>query len=228
LLVATGALALVLAAWAASSDPVTLWHDPPPRQQGGAPAAPPPTVPPETLPPVDQSLPSDGPDLRWLVYTVIALVAVVLAVALVRWLRTVTWRRPRRRASRSVVEPLPDVAAALAEAGAELLDTLRDGTPRNAIVACWVRLEQAVRDAGVVPGPTETSTELTTRVLSGLSMDPAAIESLGALYREARFSRHELGEPERERAIRALTSVQSELRHATETPVPTVDASASS
>jgi hypothetical protein len=216
-----GALAVVVAAWAASGDALRLWHDPPPQPQLGEPEPPPPTVAPATVGPLDQSLPSEGPDLTWLVYAVMAVAAVAVALALVRWLRTVAWRRPTPRMRRAGVEPLPDVAATLADAGSDLYDTLQDGSPRNAIVACWVRLEQAVRDAGVLPGPTETSTELTTRVLRGLSLDPGAIESLGSLYREARFSRHELGEAERERAIRALTAVRTDLERTAE-PAPPV------
>ena len=74
---------------------------------------------------------------------------------------------------------------------------LQHGSPRNAIVECWLRLETAVVDAGVRRDPADTSTELTMRVLATRHVDPAAIASLAALYRGGRFSDHAMGEDDR-------------------------------
>ena len=57
----------------------------------------------------------------------------------------------------------------------------------------------------------ETSTEYTTRVLSMTSLDPVPVEALAALYREARFSRHELDQGHRERAVSALLQIHASL-----------------
>ena len=82
---------------------------------------------------------------------------------------------------------------------------------RNAIVACWLRLEEVAGAAGVPSHPTETSTEFTTRVLGALAFDPAMINGFAGFYREARFSRHELGEPARRAAIAALRSLYADI-----------------
>jgi hypothetical protein len=89
--------------------------------------------------------------------------------------------------------------------------TLEAGSPRNAIVACWLRLEEVAGEAGVPSYPAETSTEFTTRVLGALAFDPAMINGFAFLYREARFSRHELGEPARRAAIAALRSLYDDI-----------------
>ena len=49
------------------------------------------------------------------------------------------------------------------------------------------------------------------RVLAAMTVDDASIRRLGALYREARFSRHELGEPQRQAAIESLTELLEQL-----------------
>ncbi|HEY6533646.1 MAG TPA: DUF4129 domain-containing protein [Acidimicrobiales bacterium] len=119
----------------------------------------------------------------------------------------VGWRRPE-----SVDEPDepdgPGSAAVAVVADAELQrELLQQGEPRAAIVACWLRLESAVASAGVVHHRSDTSTELTERVLAEASVDRHAIRALAALYREARFSTHPMGEPDRAAALAALDAV---------------------
>lgn len=104
--------------------------------------------------------------------------------------------------------PLPDVEDAVIDAVSEAAgrqqQVMFEGTPTNAIVACWVDLEHAVGAAGVERQPSETSAELTIRVLDALDVDRAALRTLGALYREARFSAHPLTEDDRRAAYDAL------------------------
>ena len=76
-------------------------------------------------------------------------------------------------------------------------------------------------DAGVRRNPADTSTELTERVLATCHVEPAAIAALAALYREARFSDHEMGEDARRAAIEALDAVHDSLRSATPTVAST-------
>ena len=61
---------------------------------------------------------------------------------------------------------LDEVAAAITADAEAQQSALRRGTPRNAIVECWLRLEAAVVAAGVPRNPADTSTELTQRVLA--------------------------------------------------------------
>src|SRR5207253_2820783 len=75
-----------------------------------------------------------------------------------------------------------------------LLDT---ASPRNAVVACWHRFEAQAEAGGVGRHPWETSSEYTIRVLDLVDAHQPAVSRLAALYREARFSEHELTEQHR-------------------------------
>ncbi len=88
---------------------------------------------------------------------------------------------------------------------------LSRGTPRNAIVACWMQLEADAGVAGLARADAETSAEYVARVVASASVDTAPIGELAALYREARFSRHDLDERHRTRAVAALLDVKSAL-----------------
>ena len=88
---------------------------------------------------------------------------------------------------------------------------LERGSPRNAIVACWRRFEEQAAEAGVLRRPWETSAEFTLRVLDLVDAEASAVMTLAALFREARFSDHPLGEPQRAEAIAALDTVHAGL-----------------
>jgi hypothetical protein len=139
---------------------------------------------------------------------VIALIAVGLKRA---WEHRpeLLWR-PTRRSNEFV--RLEEVAASItAEAEAQRA-ALERGEARNAIVACWSRLEQLVTTVGFEQDAADTATEFTARVLSEYPVDPDVIDDLAALYREARFSTHPMGEPEREAALDALDAIHVGLR----------------
>ncbi len=153
----------------------------------------------------------------------VVVAALVTAAALSIWRRGVL----RRRLAPRVPPPVPHaprVPTELTEAADQMLDALRDGTPRNAIVACWVRLESAVTATGTRRNPADTPTELVERVLAELLVDRHELETLAGLYREARFSTHELDESHRLRAIAALSGIREQLRRARPTveSVPSV------
>lgn len=107
--------------------------------------------------------------------------------------------------------PLPDDLVESAEARMRLLET---GEPRNAIVAAWLDLESAAAGTGLPREPAETSTEYTARVIGTWDVDPARLDDLARLYREARFSQHELGEAHRRRAIDDLEVLHADLARA--------------
>lgn len=136
-----------------------------------------------------------------------ALVAVV-----VRW----AWRhRPHLKWSTAPSDDfdvLDEIAeSVIADAALQRAALLR-GTPRNAIVECWLRLEQAIARTGFERNPADTTEELTEHVLSQFPVDPSAIRKLAALYREARFSTHPMGDPERRAAVDALDALHAGLR----------------
>jgi len=218
LLVTTAAstLAFALMAWVSSADSVQMLQDPtvtaaPPKLPG--------------LTPVDQPghisagsgtptpLRWNGFDLSWvddLLMVLVLAVALIVVALMARWAWRERWRR-LHRVPQIPFEVLPELAVALANDATAQLAVLQEGSPRNAIVACWLRLEEVAGEAGVPPDPAETSTEFTTRVLGALAFDPAMIHGFAGLYREARFSRHELGERSRRAAIAALRSLYSDI-----------------
>jgi hypothetical protein len=124
----------------------------------------------------------------------------------VEQLRTTSHHHEER--TEVTAEVTPDVMLAAARQGEELLAS---GTPPNAVVAAWVALEDAVRSAGIGDDRSRTSAELVTSVLRRFDVDADALDRLGALYREARFSRHEIGEDLRSQARAALQQVQADI-----------------
>jgi hypothetical protein len=140
------------------------------------------------------------------------LFAVLIAVA---YGARVAWRRrwhPPEKPVEVEFDVLPDrLVEALRSDLAAQQAAVEEGSPRNGIVACWLRLQQAVTEAGLPPLRSETSAEFVVRALKALDLDPRAISSLAALYREARFSEHEIGEDRRQAARSALQTLHEDL-----------------
>lgn len=219
-LVAAGALLVVLlVTWAASIGPSEVL-----RGTGPTPSTPtvsvtqsaPAAAPGSQKPPPPQP---NNKDLLHVVAIVLniatAVLAVVLLVQLVRWARRARRIHRLRLARRAalgddefeVIEPGVAVARELlADADAQR-DLLTDGTPRNAVVSCWCRFETSAAAAGLERQPWETSSEFTLRVLDLVEADTVAVSRLGGLYREARFSEHELTEDDRAEALAALDEI---------------------
>jgi hypothetical protein len=167
----------------------------------------------------------DSTDLPDPVQTLIDVIAYSFAALLLAWLAWAAFdafrsRRRRRTALRRVVVPDHDTYDAFLDAAHQEListtqhqmDRLLDGEPRNAIVACWIALEDAVERTGVARDPAETSSEFTERIVALLTVDGLAAQDLAGLYREARFSRHPMGEAHRLRAVTLLTQLADQLQ----------------
>jgi hypothetical protein len=108
----------------------------------------------------------------------------------------------------TVLEPSEALAREmLDDAEAQRQELLDADTPRNAVVACWHRFETQAAAAGVGRHPWETSSEYTMRVLDLVDAHQPAVSRLGALYREARFSAHDLTEAHRREALAALDTI---------------------
>ncbi|MFC4784083.1 DUF4129 domain-containing protein [Nocardioides sp. MAHUQ-72] len=110
-----------------------------------------------------------------------------------------------------VIETPSRLAEAITRDAEDQRAALLDGTPRNAIVACWHRFEQQAAAAGVVRSEWETSAEFTLRVLDMVDAGSADVARLGGLYREARFSDHPMGEETRAAALAALDAIHARL-----------------
>ena len=120
-------------------------------------------------------------------------------------------RRRRRAAPPESARKAPDRALLTDRRAARQARMVREGSPREAIIATWLDLERLVATAGVPRRPSETSSELVVRVLDDREVPAAALTDLAALFREARFSTHELTEALRERAAGDLDAVHAAL-----------------
>jgi hypothetical protein len=211
------AVGLAFVALVASSDPIQMFHEPtttgfePQFDVEGPPL--PQRADPSLAPTEGFDVPLVSVRVERFVVGFLLLLIVLLAIRQLR-----RWYQETRPPAEHDFAVLPDVRSALAEAaGGTQRDELLTGSPRNAIVACWVRLEHAVERAGIARHRSETSAELTARVLSTYVVDRQAIDALAALYREARFSSHELSEHHRQRAVAALDELHRQLARPVET-----------
>jgi hypothetical protein len=105
------------------------------------------------------------------------------------------------------------MAEAIAEATDEALDDLTrpGGDPRAAIIRCYARFERSLALAEAPRAPWQTAMEFMQAVLNRLPVDRTDVQRLTRLFELARFSRHPLGEAEREEAWRSLVSIRTSL-----------------
>jgi len=147
-------------------------------------------------------------------FGLLALVAGGVLGLLVAVVRAVVSRRPSEERGDLALTELdePDrVAAAVVADAAEQDALLRDGDARNAIVATWHRFEVQGERAGVPRHASETSSEYALRFLDLAEADTGPVRRLAELYREARFSEHEITEQHRSEAVDALAAIRRSL-----------------
>ena len=147
--------------------------------------------------------------LRIALWTLIAIATALVIAKLWSERPSFGWRRRRR--PEEPFDLLADAAATIIADAAAQREALQIGAPRDAIVACWLRLERSVILAGVDRRPSDTSTELVERVLADHQVNPNSLTALAGLYREARFSDHQMSEAARATAISALDQVHAGL-----------------
>lgn len=213
------ALLLLLVTWAATIGPQEVVTDPgnPPTNVSV------PTTTATSAPAHDSTGLPPGKGDRDVLFTVVTIVATLLAtivmlavlLTVLRWLLTRDWRRRREPEPDEVeFDPLDSpalLAEALAAGASAQRAALEDGEPRNAIVECWHRFERLAERAGVRRHPWETSSEFTIRLLDRVSADSGAVSALSELYRDARYSAHDVTEDNRARAMEALDVIHQSL-----------------
>jgi hypothetical protein len=154
----------------------------------------------------------------WVV-KVAALIAVLwlLYLGLRRFLRYLAERKPRTKPTGpayvdfDVLDDPEPLVEELRQDADEQYELLLGGEPRNAIVACWDRFEERAERVRASRKAWETSSEFTLRLLEAVSADAEAVARLESLYREARFSEHEMGEGSRQEAVDALRAIHASL-----------------
>jgi Domain of unknown function (DUF4129) len=153
----------------------------------------------------------------WQALVWLGFAAVVLFLGLVIYRIISNVRLPQAEPDESA-----DWERAKADRLAEAVDTglarIDSGTPTDAVIACWVALEQAAASAGVARDPSETPAEFTVRVLGIGGISEPQLNRLGELYREARYSTHGSTEQARTEARAALLRLRDELAVARAVP----------
>ena len=113
--------------------------------------------------------------------------------------------------------PPPSPAERLVGLLEDTLDDLeREPDPRRAVIAAWARMERGLAAAGLPRHPSEAPFEYAARVLGAALARPASVHRLTGLFERAKFSRHRIGEEDREEAVAALRAVRRELAAAAE------------
>jgi hypothetical protein len=169
---------------------------------------------PTPIPPPPSREPEQRPLPEWLsalwqalIWLVIAACALFLGWLIYRIVRKV--ELPAAETEDTDWERLK--ADRLAEAVDTGLTRIESGTATDAVIACWVALEQAAASAGVARDPSETPAEFTVRVLGVGGISEPQLVRLGELYREARYSTHGSTEQARTEARSALLRLRDEL-----------------
>src|SRR4051794_33225637 len=147
---------------------------------------------------------------------------VLLGMAVGGMLGVVIWalvrdqvRRRARRAGRGgqlrrdQPRTAEELVAAL-DAGIEELSAT-DGDPRRAVIACWVRLEQAAAAAGTPRHPGDSPTDLVGRLLVEQQVDAQVLAALLDVYRQARYATHTVDNEMRQQARSALERLRADL-----------------
>ena len=222
--VATALVVIVLAAWAASIGPSDVLTGNGPSPVGTPTLEQAPSRDAGDLKPTKDPEPRGTPAwVRTVAFLIDVAAAVLVVYLLLRYVggplvtsvRGLRRRRRRRRRAESadetdfaVLRPADAVKTAMLEdAEAQRQEVVAAESPRNAVVACWHRFETQAAAAGVARRPWETSSEYTMRVLDLVDAHQPAVSRLGSLYREARFSEHELTEAHRQEALEALDTI---------------------
>jgi Domain of unknown function (DUF4129) len=204
----------------ASRSGTSFYRPPTPTPSPSVSTLPPPVA--TTTPFGGKGTPNTTSTINYIAYLYVLLGAAVMFLGLLalpfmfsnrprRWWRVFLRRRVRYRPA-----PPPTVRqrapALLADAVETALATLDEGEVDDAIVTCWLGLERAAAAAGTPRTVAETSAELTERVLTEHQVEAGTLRRLAALYREARYSDHRLGEEQRAEARQLFESVRAELR----------------
>ncbi|MFC7482402.1 DUF4129 domain-containing protein [Luedemannella flava] len=120
--------------------------------------------------------------------------------------------------------PLPEAQriAAMRSALDEGLVALDDddADPRRAVIACWLRLEEAATAAGAPREVGDTATDVVLRLLRTHDVSVEALDHLAHVYHEARYARHEVDVGMRDEARAALAQLRRELSARPAAPRP--------
>jgi len=141
---------------------------------------------------------------------------VLLGLAAAAWLARTAVRTGHdlsRRATSLPPSVGESVRSALEPAAREALREVEQPDAREAVVRSWLLLGAAAAAAGLPAGAAETAAEYAARIVAELGVPGPELDRLADLYREARFSEHEVGEAQRTEARELLRRLHDRLGH---------------
>lgn len=147
------------------------------------------------------------PHFEWNLFWIAVAVIAVASVAAFVWYRT----RPPLAPLLPEEEPTVAQDLAVSIEGA-IGDLEAEPDARRAVIAAYARMEGVLARNGLRRQPSETPLEYLRHVLNGLTTRGDAVTRLTGLFEEAKFSRHEIGTPEKRDAIAALHEIRDDLQ----------------
>jgi hypothetical protein len=154
---------------------------------------------------------------NWLTYLITGLCAaiVLVVVVLVVWTLVLQHLTVRRRRVEVVTDEVAapgrrEAVLAAVDAGLSGLED-DDADPRRAVIACWLRLEEAAAAAGTPRKPGDAPADLVLRLLAAHQVSAAVLLPLAEVYRLARYATHTVDMGMRDSARAALRQLRAEL-----------------
>ncbi|GAB3649055.1 DUF4129 domain-containing protein [Glycomyces tarimensis] len=154
------------------------------------------------------------PWVSWLLLSI--LVGIPVALLLIVIARRIMWWIIDTQAGDHRPEPEPeylhhDVALVEQAVAAGLAEIDLGTDPRSAIIACWVHFENASERVGIPREASDTPSDLVRKLLQHHELDGESLRKLSEAYLVARYSPHDVGESDRDRARAALVDLQRQL-----------------
>ncbi|MFI5527961.1 DUF4129 domain-containing protein [Kitasatospora sp. NPDC051853] len=195
-------------------------------------------VPPEPAPTPSPSLSRaadpgrPSTDTSWVeVLVLLIALALLLALLVIVVVQVVRWFQDRRRRGRRARLGAGAKAGAigeeaLAEAVASGRRALTGSDARTAVIACYLAMETSLAESGVARHHSDSPADLLHRAaLAGVVTGPHP-QALAALFREARYSSHPMGEEQLAGARAALDAIAAQLGHPAAPAVPSATSTA--
>ncbi len=139
----------------------------------------------------------------------ITAVAIVSAYAIVfayrflpRLYEVVTYEAPEPGRARRALAKAVRTAIADLEAGQDF---------RDAVLRCYKSMVLLFEAHGMRSEASQTAREFEADALKSVGVSREGIDDLTSLFEEARYSRHAIGEPQRDRAITCLSTIRTQL-----------------
>ncbi len=138
-------------------------------------------------------------------WVALAVLLVVGGFAIYRW-------RTRKKRPLVPLNLQPSVAEDFASSIDDAIDDLEaEPDARRAVIAAYARMEAVLGRHGLRRRPSDTPVEYLRRVLLGLTSQDDAVQRLTKLFKEAKFSRHEIDASMKQEAITALKAIRDDL-----------------